>query len=210
MTTANHTDHPERAERIGRRPQALLPGPYRLSLLTSAAFVVLFLIGIANGAVDYAHRSAVPEHHGMGTNATAGEVLVAIAVVAIAAVIEVRRSRRAGGRGPSPWAAPFSAAAAVRLGRTLRFAQGHSAANVARFLVTVPLVLVLAYVPLAGGRAGHRRPDPNATVNAWGGPTYAGALLAHWLDAIVGFYAAAFLLSRVLLASAAGRGRARP
>jgi hypothetical protein len=41
--------------------------------------------------------------------------------------------------------------------------------------------------------------DPNATVNAWGGPTYAGALLAHWLDAIVGCYAAAFLLGRVLL-----------
>jgi len=41
--------------------------------------------------------------------------------------------------------------------------------------------------------------DPNATVNAWGGPSYLGALLAHWLDGIVGFYAAAFLLSRVLV-----------
>jgi hypothetical protein len=41
--------------------------------------------------------------------------------------------------------------------------------------------------------------DPNATVNAWGGPSYLGALLAHWLDGIVGFYVAAFLLSRLLL-----------
>lgn len=45
--------------------------------------------------------------------------------------------------------------------------------------------------------------DPNATVNAWGGPTYLGALLAHSLDAMVGFYAAAFLLGRLLLPAAA-------
>jgi hypothetical protein len=32
---------------------------------------------------------------------------------------------------------------------------------------------------------------------------YIGALLAHWLDGIVGCYAAAFLLSRLLLPAAA-------
>ena len=47
--------------------------------------------------------------------------------------------------------------------------------------------------------------DPNATVNAWGGPTYLGALLAHYLDNIVSFYAAAFLLSRLLLPATATR-----
>jgi len=41
--------------------------------------------------------------------------------------------------------------------------------------------------------------DPNSTVNARGGPTYAGALLAHWLDCLVGFYVAAFLLGRLLV-----------
>jgi hypothetical protein len=48
--------------------------------------------------------------------------------------------------------------------------------------------------------------DPNSTVNAWGGPTYVGAMLAHWLDCVVGFYVAAFLLGR-LLVPANGRGR---
>lgn len=47
--------------------------------------------------------------------------------------------------------------------------------------------------------------DPNATVNAWGGPTYLGALLAHYLDGIIGFYAAAFLLNRILLPASPGR-----
>jgi hypothetical protein len=61
----------------------------------------------------------------------------------------------------------------------------------------------------AACRAGTGRPgvgahitsdlNPNATVNAWGGPTYTGAVMAHWLDRISGFYAAAFLLSRLLL-----------
>ena len=37
-----------------------------------------------------------------------------------------------------------------------------------------------------------------------GDPTYAGALLAHWLDSLAGFYAAAFLLSRLMLPAAVG------
>ena len=69
--------------------------------------------------------------------------------------------------------------------------------------VTVPLVLVLLYQPFRMGAQVTGGLDPNATVNAWGGPAYAGALLAHWLDDIVVFYAAAFLLSRLLLPAAA-------
>ena len=30
-----------------------------------------------------------------------------------------------------------------------------------------------------------------------GGPSYLGAMLAHYLDALIGFYAACFLLGRV-------------
>jgi hypothetical protein len=189
------------AERTDARPGRLRGRPYRLSRLALGAFAALFLIGVAAGAVEYARRSTVPERHGAGTNAIALEVLVAIAAAATAAAIERWRSRRAGGGGPSPWTAPFSARAAARLGRTLRFAQGPAALNVARFLVTVPLLLVLAYAPLRMGAQVIGGLDPNYTVNAWGGPTYAGALLAHWLDAIVGFYAASFLLSRALLPS---------
>jgi hypothetical protein len=205
VTAAHHTEHAERDEQAGHRPESPRPRPNRLSWLTAAAlaFIAAFLIGIVQGAVEYAHRSAVPEPHGAGTNAIAIEVLVAIAAAATVLVIEVGRSRRAGGRGPSPWLAPFSASAAARLGRTLRFAQGLSAVNVARFLVTVPLVLALAYAPWRLGAQIIGGLDPNATVNAWGGPTYAGALLAHWLDVIVGFYAAGLLLSRLLLPSSA-------
>jgi hypothetical protein len=192
------------------RPAELLVGidgrpdrprrPYQLSPLTTAALLALFLLGIAKGAVADAHRSLVPEPHTAGTNAITIQVLLAIATAVVVTAIEVRRSGRADGRGPSPWAAPFSAAAVTRLGRTFGFARGLSLPNAARVLVTVPLLLVLAYAPFRLGAQVIGGLDPNATVNAWGGPTYIGAFLAYWLDGIVAFYAAAFLLGRVLLA----------
>jgi len=67
----------------------------------------------------------------------------------------------------------------------------------------VPLVLVLLYTPFRMAMQITGGLDPNQTVNAWGGPTYLGALLAHYLDAIIGFYAAASLLNLVLLPAAA-------
>ena len=117
--------------------------------------------------------------------------------------IQARRSRRPTQRGRSPWAAPFSASALARLSRTIRFAHGLSLQNLARVIATVPLVLVLLYTPFRMGVQIVDGLDPNATINAWGGPTYPGALLAHWLDGIVGFYVAAFLLSQLLLPAAA-------
>jgi len=71
-------------------------------------------------------------------------------------------------------------------------------------MAALPLVLVLVYAPVRMGAQISSGLDLNATVNAWGGPTYFGALLAHWLDAIVSFYVAAFLLSHVLLPAASG------
>jgi hypothetical protein len=198
MTAAAQT---EQVERVGLR--ARRPG-IRLSRFTVGALLVLFLIGIAKGAVEFARRSTVTEPHAAGTNAILTHVLIAVAVAAIVLVVQVRRARRPGGRGPSPWAAPFSARAAGRLGRTLRFAAGPSVKNVARALATVLLVLVVAYVPARMGAQVIGGLDPNNTVNAWGGPSYVGAMLAHYLDALVGFYAACFLLGRLLLPASDG------
>ena len=124
-----------------------------------------------------------------------------MAVAATVAVIQVRRARspRPSERGPSPWAAPFSRRAAARLGRTLRFAHGPSVPNVARVLATLLLALAVAYAPARMGAQVIGGLDPNNIVNAWGGPTYLGAMLAHYLDALVGFYTACFLLGRMLL-----------
>jgi hypothetical protein len=175
---------------------------HRFSRVTVTVFAVLLVAGIAEGAADYARRSPTTERHVAGTNAIAVHVLITVAAAAAVVSIQVRRSRQpARQRGPSPWAAPFSASAASRLRRTARLAGGLSLPNLARAAAAVPLVLVILYTPFRMGMQITGGLDPNATVNAWGGPTYLGALLAHWLDAIVIFYAAAFLLSRLLPAA---------
>lgn len=178
---------------------------YQLSRLCFGILAVLFVLGIGYGALEYASRARVAERHVAGTNAITVHALIAVAAALIVAGIQVWRSRRPALRGPSPWAAPFSAAAMARLRRTTTFSRGLSPANLARVIVAVPLVLVMAYAPLRMGAQITSGLDPSATVNAWGGPSYPGALLAHWLDCVVGFYAAAFLLSRVLLPAAQSR-----
>jgi hypothetical protein len=186
----------EQTVRVGPLPKR--PG-FRLSRFLVGALVVLFLLGIAKGAVEYTRRSPVPEVQAPGTNAILIHVLLAVAVAMTVIAVQVYRAGRPGEHGTSPWAAPFSARAAARLGRTLRFGHGRSLKSVARVLAAVVLVLVVAYAPARMGAQVIGGLDPNNTVNAWGGPTYIGAMLAHYLDALVGFYAACFLLGRLLL-----------
>ncbi len=191
--------------RIPGRTGFRLENPrYLLSRLTLTVFAALFLAGIAEGAVEYARRSPRIERHVPGTNAITIHVLLAVAAAAAVISIQAPRSRRPAPRGPSPWAAPFSASALARLRRTIRAARTPSIPNLARVIAAVPLVLVLLYTPFRMGQQITGGLDPDATVNAWGGPTYLGALLAHWLDGIVGFYVAAFLLNRLLLPAATG------
>ena len=122
MKAAGHT---------GPRPKNV---PYRLSRLSVAVFPALFLIGVAAGAVDYARRSPAITRHTASSNAITIHVVLALAAAAAVAGIQARRPRRPAKRGPSPWAAPFSASAAARLGRTIRFPAGLSLPNVARVI----------------------------------------------------------------------------
>lgn len=170
----------------------------RVSRLTVPVLAAAFLIGLAEGAVAYSRRSATLEPHAAGTNAITVHLVLAILAAVTVIAIQAWRSGHPGQRGSSPWAAPFSGHAVARASRTIRHSRG---AAVALLLPAAPLILVLLYAPYRMGLQVIGGLDPNATVNAWGGPTYAGALLAHWLDCVLGFYAAAFLLGRLLAAS---------
>jgi hypothetical protein len=184
----------------------------RLSPATAAVFAALLAAGVAEGAAQYAHRSPRIEQHVAGTNAITVHVVLATVAAAVVIGVQLRRSRQpASQRRPSPWAAPFRATGISRLRRTIRFAGGLSLPNLAKVVAAAPLVLVLLYTPFRMGMQIIGGLDPNQTVNAWGGPTYLGALLAHYLDCAIGFYAAAFLLSRLLLpandADSSGSGK---
>ena len=158
----------------------------------------MLFLGIAKGAVEYARRSPVPEAHAPGTNAILVHGLLAVAVVVLVIAVQVRRAGRPGERGrrrgprrsrpapPDGWGGRSGS----RTGCRSRTWPGSA---------TVLLVLVVAYAPARMGAQVIGGLDPNSTVNAWGGPTYIGAMLAHYLDALVGFYAVCFLLGRLLL-----------
>jgi len=168
----------------------------RISRLTVPALAAAFLVGVGTGAVEYSHRSPVLEPHVPGTNAITIHVVLAIVAATVVITIQARRARPGSVRGTSPWTAPFSSNAVARLGGTIRLSRGTAAA---KFLLIAPLILVLLYCPFRMGAQVIGGLDPNSTVNAWGGSSYAGALLAHWLDCVVGFYAAAFLLGRLFI-----------
>ncbi len=176
-------------------------GDAKFSRLSVMALVGAFLVGVLLGAMGSLHRSSVTEKHVAGTNALTIHIVLAAAVVGV--VLGTRRARaRSKARGNAPvWMAPFSAGAMARLGWTIRFRSGFSLLNLLRVLAVMPLLLVMAYSALRMGEQVIGGLDPNATVNAWGGPTYIGALLAHWMDSLLGFSIAAYLLGRVMLRS---------
>ncbi|HEY6747419.1 MAG TPA: hypothetical protein VI357_17085 [Mycobacteriales bacterium] len=53
--------------------------------------------------------------------------------------------------------------------------------------------VVMAYTPLRAGEQVLAGLDPDFTRNAWGGPTYLGAMAAHYLDGVLMFLAGAAL-----------------
>jgi hypothetical protein len=202
MTSDPHTTREADTSSRARRPAN--HGPLGgVSRLTAPVLAAAFLFGVAQGAVAYVHRSAVAERHTAGTNAITIHVILAIAAAAVVIAVQVWRVRQPGRRGPSPWGAPFAARAMAKL---RLFYQRSPGAAMARGLPAALLILVILYCPYRMGAQVIGGLDPNATVNAWGGPSYAGALLAHWLDCVIGFYAAALLLSRL----PADRRRSRP
>ena len=65
-------------------------------------------------------------------------------------------------------------------------------------LAAVPAALIL-YCFWRAGLQVLAGLDPNMTVNAWGGPTYLGAMACHYLDCCLMIAAAAWALNRILL-----------
>lgn len=180
------------ASRAGVLASGSTHGCSRVSRLTVTVLAAAFVAGVAKGAIAYASRSLVLKQHVAGTNAITAEVALAVIAATAVVTIEMVCWRR---RGQSPWIAPFSGRAMVRLRQATRLPTGKAAA---RAVPVALMLLVIVYCPYRIGAQIIGGLDPNATVNAWGGPSYAGAMGAHYLDCLIGFYLAAFVLSRLL------------
>lgn len=62
-------------------------------------------------------------------------------------------------------------------------------------LVRLLAAVVAICVPFRSGQQVFAALDPDFTRDAWGGPSYVGASLAHWLDGILLFYGCTVLIA---------------
>ena len=168
-----------------------LSGP--LAALAGSAFVS----GVVYGLVEYLQRSPIRQEHVAGTAAWGQQLVLALAAVVILSVGRWRHRRRFGPRSGRLWLlAPLGRHAARRVARALGF--GGEAARPGRLLLAFPAAALFLFcfwragVQVTGGL------DPNFTVNAWGGPSYAGALACHYLDLFLLAAGAAWLIDRIL------------
>jgi hypothetical protein len=168
-----------------------LSGP--LTALAGSAFVS----GAVYGLLEYLQRSPIRQEHVAGTAAWGQQLVLALAAVVILGVGRWRHRRRFGPRSGRLWLlAPLGRHAARRVARALGF--GSEAAQPGRLLLAFPAAALFLFcfwragVQVTGGL------DPNFTVNAWGGPSYAGALACHYLDLFLLAAGAAWLLDRIL------------
>jgi hypothetical protein len=74
-----------------------------------------------------------------------------------------------------------------------------------RFLAALPVLTVIGYSFWRVGEQVTAGLDPNFIVNAWGGPTYLGAMACHYLDLALIIAVSAWLLDKILVLAPSGR-----
>jgi hypothetical protein len=167
-----------------------------LSKTTVLTCALVFVAGVAAGIFSYIQRSPVVEEHIPGANAVPAHIVLAL--VAVGLFIGLPRLRLARQAPYSIWVAPFSQSGLDRLEHTMRLRSGVLPGKLVRAVLAGLLVILLLYNFFRAGEQVIGGLDPNFTVNAWGGPSYLGAMLAHYLDGVYLFYAEALLLNLVL------------
>jgi hypothetical protein len=158
----------------------------------------LFAAGVISGLFSYLNRSSVRETFIPGSSAWWQQLAVAVVACAAFGYGRWQHQRRFGRHSDRLWLlAPLGKPAARRVARTLGALRGLS--GLGRALLAVFPAAVFLYFFYRDGEQVIGGLDPNFTVNAWGGPTYIGAMACHYLDGLVLMGAAAWLLDRILL-----------
>jgi hypothetical protein len=170
-------------------------GGRRFSAALSFSALAFVAIGIVTGWVEYLNRSPVPKAHTPGTSAWPQQLIVAAVACALYGVALWLHRRRFGRRSGRPLLlAPLSWHAAARLLATMRQVSWRTVA-------ALPPLAVIAYFCWRIGEQVTGGLDPNFTADAWGGPTYLGAMFCHYLDAGLIMAACAWLLNLILVAA---------
>jgi hypothetical protein len=147
----------------------------RLSRPAVITATVAVVAGLASGVVRYLNRSEQHEQQVPGTEAWLPH-LVVLVVVAVWFAVASRRS-------PLGWKvifAPLGRPIAARIKATFR--SGFDALSPLRYLAVAFLVLLEVFMAWRIGKQVFAGLDPNFGRNAWGGPSYLGAMFCHYLD----------------------------
>jgi hypothetical protein len=173
---------------------------YQLSGPLTAIVGSAFLSGVWYGLAEFLERSRLRQVHVAGTAAWGEHLALALATIVILSIAQTRHRRRSGPGSRRPWLlAPIGRPAAQRIGRALGF--GGERAHPVRLLLALPAAALFLFCFWRAGVQLTAGLDPNFTVNAWGGPSYAGALACHYLDLFLLSAGAAWLIDKVLPAA---------
>jgi hypothetical protein len=151
------------------------------------------------GLFAYLGRSPVRQKSIPGASAWSQHLAVAAVACVLFGYAWWRHQRRFGRRSGRLWLlAPFGKPAARRVARTVA-AGLRGRAGRGRALLALPPIAAVLYCFARMGEQVTAGLDPNFTINAWGGPTYLGAMACHYLDCLLVMAAAAWLLDRIML-----------
>jgi hypothetical protein len=180
---------------------------WQLSAPLVVLAAALFAAGVISGLIEYLGRSPVRVRYIPGSSAWWQHVAVAALACLLFGYGRWRHQRRFGRDSGRLWLlAPLGRPAARRVARTARALRTPSGFG-RGLLALLPAAIFLYFFARAGEQVIGGL-DPNFTVNAWGGPTYLGAMACHYLDGLALMAAAAWLLDRILLPDRAAAGTA--
>ncbi len=181
----------------GKGDLGLTNAAYQLSGPLTALVGSAFLSGVWYGLVGFLQRSPVRQVRVAGTAAWGEQLALALVTIVILSIAQARHRRGFGPRSGRLWLlAPFGTHAAQRIGRALGL--GGERAQPGRLLLALPAVALFLFCFWRAGVQVTAGLDPNFTVNAWGGPSYAGALACHCLDLFLLAAGTAWLMDKVL------------
>jgi hypothetical protein len=180
------------ASRASTASSVTSPVTRQISPLLTVSAAAVIAVGVATGFIRYLDRSPIREPSAPGASAWGQQLALAAVACALYAVARWRHRRRFGrGSGRLLLLAPLGRNAAARLTAAARQASWRTAA-------ALPLLAVIGYCCWRVGEQVTAGLDPNFTANAWGGPSYPGAMACHYLDIALIVAASGWLLDKIL------------
>jgi hypothetical protein len=187
MTNNAHT-----VSRAANVSSVISPVARQISPLLTVSAIGVTAVGVATGFLRYLDRSPIRESTAPGASAWGQQLAVAAVACALYGVARWRHVRRLGrGSRRLLLLAPLGRHAAARLMAAARPASWRTAA-------ALPLLAVVGYCCWRVGEQVTAGLDPNFTANAWGGPSYLGAMACHYLDVALIIAASGWLLDKIL------------